>query len=157
MRPDDEPVGSQTSQERGATTAGGHLVVLIVCVGIFLAAALLTPSKGDLRIGPLTLPSICMLRNTTGVPCPGCGLTRSIVAAVHGDWKGSFAYHRLGPLVVGFLILQLLYRLSWMGLPAFRTQINQVGTLFDWALIPLMALLLINWIPTLMSTVRMIL
>lgn len=157
MRPADETVGSRASRESAATTLGGHLVVLIVCVGILLSAALLTPSTGDLKIGPLTLPSLCMLRNTTGIPCPGCGLTRAIVAAVHGDWRGSFAYHRLGPLVVGFLILQLLYRLSWMGLPAFRTQINRVGTLFDWALIPLMVLLLINWIPTLMSTVRALL
>jgi len=157
MRPAEEPVGSPPFPDEETGTSAGHLVVLIVCVGILLSAALLTPSTGDLKIGPLTLPSLCMLRNTTGIPCPGCGLTHAIVAAVHCDWKGSFAYHRLGPVVVGFLILQLLYRLSWMGLPALRSQINRVGKLFDWALIPLMALLLINWIPTLMSTVRVIL
>ena len=157
MRPADVTVGSRASRECAATTFGGHLVVLIVCGGILLSAALLTPSNEDLKIGPLTLPSICMLKNTTGVPCPGCGLTRSIVAAVDGDWRESFTYHRLGPLVVGFLVLQLLYRLSWMGLPSWRTQLNRVGKLLDWALIPLMVLLLINWIPTLISTVRSLL
>ncbi len=143
MRPDDE-----------AGTAAGHLVVLIVCAGILLSAALLSPSTGNLKIGPLTLPSLCMLRNTTGIPCPGCGLTHAVVAAVHGDWKESFVYHRLGPLVVGFLMLQLLYRSTWMVVPMFRTQINRVGKLFDWALIPLMVLLFINWIPTLIVSIR---
>ena len=148
------PFGPSSSSDDEAGTAAGHLVVLIVCAGIFLSAALLTPSTGNLKIGPVTLPGLCVLRNTTGVPCPGCGLTRSVVAAVHGDWNVSFAYHRMGPLIVGFLILQLLYRLAWMGLPLFRAQINRVGRLFDWALIPLMVLLFLNWIPTVIGTLR---
>jgi hypothetical protein len=114
----------------------------------------LTPSSDSLKVGPLTLPSFCLLRNTTGMPCPGCGLTRSVVHAVHGDWKGSFQYHRMGPIIVGFLILQMLYRLAWMLLARFRAHINRVGRILDWALIPLMVLLMINWIPTLVTTLR---
>lgn len=154
MQPADAPVGQSNSQENEAGTAGGHLVVLILCVGIFLSAALLTPSAENLKIGPLTLPSICMLRNTTGIPCPGCGLTRSVVAAVYGDWRGSFDYHRMGPLVVGFLMLQMLYRLAWIGIPKHRAPIHRVGRLLDWTLIPLMVLLFINWIPTVIATLQ---
>ena len=113
MRPSGEPAGLLPLSNDESGDVAGHLVVVIVCLGILLTAALLTPSMGDLKIGPLTVPSLCMLRNTTGIPCPGCGLTRSIVAAVHGDLKESYAFHRLGPFVVGFLMLQLAYRLAW--------------------------------------------
>ncbi len=148
------PFGPSSSSDDEAGTAAGHLVVLIVCAGIFLSAALLTPSTGNLKIGPVTLPGLCVLRNTTGIPCPGCGLTRSVVSAVHGDWKVSFQYHRMGPAVVGFLVLQLVYRLTWIGLPGWRSRISRVGRVFDWTLIPLMTLLLINWIPTVIGTLR---
>ncbi len=29
---------------------------------------------------------VCMLHATTGLPCPGCGMTRAFVAFADGDW-----------------------------------------------------------------------
>lgn len=49
-------------------------------------------------------PILCPFRRLTGLPCPGCGLTRSIVALVQGDLDAAFAHHRFGP----FLALALL-------------------------------------------------
>ena len=47
------------------------------------------------------------------VPCPGCGLTRSIVLLLQGDFVGSFQYHILGiPLVIAFAILLILFFLG---------------------------------------------
>lgn len=158
MRPVDEPTaaGPPPFPDREVGALRAHLVVLIIGTGILVSAALMTPSSDSLKVGPLTLPSFCLLRNTTGIPCPGCGLTRSVVHAVRGDWKGSFQYHRMGPIIVGFIVLQMLCRLAWMLLARFRAQINRVGRLLDWALIPLMVLLMINWIPTFVTTLRRI-
>jgi hypothetical protein len=45
-------------------------------------------------------PSLCPFKIFTGLPCPGCGLTRSAVAFLHGDPSASLFYHPLGPPIV---------------------------------------------------------
>jgi hypothetical protein len=42
----------------------------------------------------------CPLRATTGVPCPFCGMTRAVVAAVHGHVGASLAFNPGGILVL---------------------------------------------------------
>ena len=49
-----------------------------------------------LRVGGHRLPGVCTFRNLTGLPCAGCGLTRSWVALAQGDPAASSSYHRLG-------------------------------------------------------------
>jgi len=74
-----------------------------------------------------------------------------VVAAAHGNWSESYAHHRLGGIFLLFLVLQSLYRLSWIGLPRRRVTVAHAGRFVDMALFPLMILLFINWIPTLLS------
>ncbi len=128
-----------------------HLIVLGISVSILLTALTLTTSGSQLRLGQMNLPPLCVLRQTTGLPCPGCGLSRSVVAAAHGNWSESFTYHRLGGVFLLFLVLQALYRLAWLGLPRLRATVGGAGRFLDMAIFPLMILLFINWIPTLMS------
>jgi hypothetical protein len=45
-------------------------------------------------------PVLCPFRALTGLPCPGCGLTRSWVYAAHGWWEQSFASHAFGVLLL---------------------------------------------------------
>lgn len=42
-------------------------------------------------------PTVCAFRRATGVPCPGCGLTRSWVLAAHGRLPSAFGEHAFGP------------------------------------------------------------
>ncbi|WP_188113594.1 DUF2752 domain-containing protein [Nocardioides humilatus] len=54
-------------------------------------------------------PVICPFRALTGLPCPGCGLTRSWVYAAHGWWRDSFASNPFGLVVVaGILALAVV-------------------------------------------------
>jgi len=46
-----------------------------------------------------TGPVLCPLRLATGIPCPGCGLTRSFCAMARGDLHHAFQFHLLGPLL----------------------------------------------------------
>jgi hypothetical protein len=43
-------------------------------------------------------PTVCPFRRLTGLPCPGCGLTRSWVAFAHGDVGDAFGYNWFGPI-----------------------------------------------------------
>ena len=54
----------------------------------------------------------CIVKTTTGIDCPGCGLTRSFVQLCHGHLSQSFAYHPLGPLLYVFFVFLLGNRLS---------------------------------------------
>ena len=37
----------------------------------------------------------CPIRWLTGIPCPGCGLSRAYLALLQGDLVGAFAFHPL--------------------------------------------------------------
>lgn len=59
----------------------------------------------------------CLMLLTTGLPCPGCGLTRSWVHLAHGDVSGAFAFNHVGPILfavavafVGYVIYAIVRR-----------------------------------------------
>ena len=62
------------------------------------AAFLLSPDH--IEDGPV----LCPFRAITGLPCPGCGLTRSWVYAAHGWWEESFASNAFGLVVVAAVV-----------------------------------------------------
>lgn len=64
----------------------------LAALGLVAALAVLEPG-GDSRY------TICVLRRTTGVPCPGCGLTRALAALAKGRWAAALGFHPLAPLV----------------------------------------------------------
>lgn len=82
----------------------GSLLVLI-------AAALLpppTPGGGSAHL--LGIPTLCPLRATTGIPCPGCGITRALCLCCHGRFTEAITiYHPLAPLVFAWLLAAATY------------------------------------------------
>jgi hypothetical protein len=44
-------------------------------------------------------PTICPIALLTGVPCPGCGMTRAASALLRGDLTLALDYHPLIPLI----------------------------------------------------------
>jgi hypothetical protein len=44
--------------------------------------------------------SLCPLKMVSGVPCPSCGITKSIVYFYNGNITKSLEFHLLGPLTV---------------------------------------------------------
>lgn len=47
----------------------------------------------------------CMLHKVTGLPCPGCGLTRSVTNILHGDFGLAWAYNPFGFMFAGLFVL----------------------------------------------------
>jgi len=71
------------------------LAVGFLCVGALGAVAL--GAATDARpSGDLTL---CPFRLATGLPCPFCGLTHSLLALGQGEIDDSVRYSPIGPLV----------------------------------------------------------
>lgn len=51
--------------------------------------------------------SLCPLKMLSGFPCPGCGITKSLVYFYEGDLQKSLYYHILGPFVIAFCIITI--------------------------------------------------
>jgi hypothetical protein len=134
------------SQSEGELLA--HWVVLFFCAGILLGGLVLSPpSAGSpyMSIGPIPIPDTCSFQNLTGLPCPGCGLTRSIVTAMRGDFKASLSYHRLGLLTLIYICLQFLYRLIAVCIPPFGKRLCGLGKILNRGIIVLTFLYVLNW------------
>ena len=61
----------------------------------------------------LGLPSLCVFHITTGLPCPGCGMTRAIVCCCHGRFADSIGYHPLGLIVFAWIVVAAVLRLPF--------------------------------------------
>ena len=46
----------------------------------------------------------CLMRSTTGIPCPTCFLTRATCSALTGNIAESVQYHAFGPIAAAALI-----------------------------------------------------
>ena len=60
----------------------------------------------------------CPLRTLTGVPCPLCGMTTSVVATLHLDLGAALAANPAGPLLVLAALLVLALPIRRLRLPA---------------------------------------
>ena len=52
-----------------------------------------------------TSRSLCPFKLLTGIPCPSCGITKSIIACYQGDLVKSLTYHIFGPIVIAFCLM----------------------------------------------------
>ena len=76
----------------------------------------------------------CPLRTVTGVPCPFCGMTRGVTAAVHADLGRALF---LNPGSVVAVVLAVLLLLAWrskrLNIPAWSIAVV-LGLLWSWQL-----------------------
>jgi hypothetical protein len=68
---------------------------------LVIAASFLLPPDG-------TGFSVCMMENLFELPCPGCGLTRSVTCVSHLEFVKAWNYHPFGLLVYPFLCVAAL-------------------------------------------------
>lgn len=102
-------------------------------------AIFLTPSASGhgthTQLGLPPCPSALIFNR----PCPGCGLTTSIVALLHGDFVGSYSAHPMGPLLyLIWTLTALAAGYGWLKLRKFDLR----GKLFDRLAIGLVVALL---------------
>lgn len=60
---------------------------------------------------------LCPLRRFTGLPCPGCGLTRAFAHLAKGEWSAAVRAHPLAPLLAAELAGAWI---AWGGAAAAR-------------------------------------
>lgn len=60
----------------------------------------------------------CLFKELTGIPCPGCGMTRAYISLLYLDVRSAFHYHPMFwaiPLLVLFYLFDgKLFRQKWL-------------------------------------------
>lgn len=74
------------------------------------------------------LKHLCLFKNMTGLPCPGCGLTRSYWAFLRGHLDLAFFYHPLFFTVPFILLIILLLNVQFK--PLYKKVFDQILYLF---------------------------
>ena len=103
-------------EERPPRRWNSLLILLAVGGGIALTAAV--PIHGE-----------CGFKYLLGAPCPGCGMTRSLLALLHGGFGESWRLHPLG-IPVAFssaAVLALAAHEGITGRPTFRRPAERWG------------------------------
>ncbi len=85
-----------------------------------LGVALATPG--------IQLP-LCGFKTITGLPCPTCGLTRTVIALSRGDVPRGLFMNPLAAILCGAGLLYLLYAALVLALrlPRFRPTVSATG------------------------------
>lgn len=94
-------LGVPSSRTRPAASAAPPVDRLLFNPFCTRGALLLLPLAALLPSDGAGVP-VCLLRYLSGLPCPGCGLTRAFSSLLHGRVEAAFTYH---PFV--FLLLPL--------------------------------------------------
>ena len=106
-----------------------HVVLLVMCTVVLVLAAVLSVRNGTQVVVPLIgqpLPELCFARRWTGHGCPGCGMTRSFISLMHGDFASAWSYNPSGPLLFAMMATQIPFRSVQLwrirrGLPEWNT------------------------------------
>ncbi len=128
-----------------------HLFHAVLFMVILIAAWFSSVQFSHIVISGHTIPSLCMFKNITTLDCPGCGITRSFVYAVHGEFYKSYIMHFWGIPLAGFLVFQVFYRI-WRSLGGLAIKVNPVVA--RWFRIFVVLSFLLPWV--LKTTLRLI-
>lgn len=75
-----------------------------LATGAVLASAAVAVAVGDPNATNNPIPA-CVFRASTGLWCPGCGLTRGTHALLNGDIAGSLTNNLFTPLVLAAIVI----------------------------------------------------
>ena len=86
---------------------------------------------------------VCPFRALTGLPCPGCGMTRAWISLLHGDLSAAFRFHPFFwavPVLLVFLLTD--------GRPTGRPKLDRavlIAVAGGWILFALLRMVIPAW------------
>lgn len=92
----------------------------------------------------MPLPELCHMKRMTGLPCPGCGLTRSFISIAHGQLAASWAYNPMGVFLFAAAVAQIPLRtLQLSRLRKGKRTLNLSA--FSWFVVFIAVGLIVQW------------
>jgi Protein of unknown function (DUF2752) len=75
----------------------------VTLADLAVGRVLLRADEARVYIAGRALNLQCSFRSATGLPCPTCGITRSVVMSLHGEFARAWSMAPAGPLAVAGL------------------------------------------------------
>lgn len=75
---------------------------------------------------------MCWFMSTFELPCPGCGLTRSVTNISHGQWATAWQYNPFGFVTYGFFLMALAGLLPDRALTRLRRATRRYANTLHW-------------------------
>ncbi|MFN3403485.1 MAG: DUF2752 domain-containing protein [Cytophagaceae bacterium] len=93
--------------------------------------------------------NVCMFKNTTGLACPSCGITRALILLLSGNFSESIQMNPLG-LIVIIIIIAIP---AWIGFDLAFKKSSFYNCYFKaenllkkkWIAVPAVGIILLNW------------
>ena len=103
----------------GCAARPGFPALAIGCVTLADALAahwLLRADEEHVFVLGRPIEWVCALRSRFGLPCPTCGLTRSVVMSLHGEFARAWRMAPVGPVaVIGLVAFAIaMLALAWL-------------------------------------------
>ena len=101
-----------------SSTAGriGVLTIWLIAAAV-LAVSFAWPADGAPRL------CVCYMYHFTGIPCPGCGLTRSFCSISHGHFARAMGYNPFGFVFYGLAVAALLWPAATRAFPTVGARV----------------------------------
>jgi hypothetical protein len=82
---------------------------------------------GSIVYTPETLPAVdvCYFHRLTGLPCAGCGLTRSVCSIAHGEFARAWAFNPFGYFAYMIAVALLLRPAIFRRMPGLEKALFQ--------------------------------
>ena len=98
-----------------------------------------------------SMPSLCLFKEITGLPCPSCGTTRSVLLIVNGRFWEAVQLNPLG-IILGLALVIIPFWIAFdlfKGGDSFFRKYKWMEHLFaqeKWVSVSAVILLVVNWI-----------
>jgi hypothetical protein len=101
---------------------------------------------------------VCLFKQVTGIPCPSCGTSRSLVALIRGDFQRAVRINPLGilaalllVLIPSWMLVDLILRRATLERSYVWIENNIKAKAWIWA--PMILLISANWMWNIMKGV----
>ncbi len=122
-----EPGIPRTKTWGHAAWFGSWLAITLICLQL---SASPRGHGTHQQLGLPPCPTVLLMHR----PCPGCGLTTSWTALLHGQFAESIRAHALGPITyIGFAISALLSGYAYLRGWRFDTDSRAMNRLMAWS------------------------
>ena len=130
-----------------------HWFVMLASAAVIIGSFLLHrdgPEDVLLPVINQPLPDACTMRRTTGLDCPGCGMTRAFIEIAAGHWRAAWALNPGAFLMFPLFVSQvpwhavqiirirsgrnrLQFPMTWLAAILFTTLVGQWIIKLVWA------------------------
>jgi hypothetical protein len=96
------------------------VVGALIAADLLVLRLLVSGDENGVTVAGRPLDWVCAFRRQTGLPCPTCGITRSVVLALHGEWWRAWRMSPGGAVLVAGLVAAAMVLLGlgvveWLG------------------------------------------